>query len=217
VDCRWVQGAPGALLKARVEQEPRLYLEVEHFDWIVFLPLADGFGAYNRYFGRLADGSVKVRGIAARRHDTPEFICSMQKEMLTAMGHARTVAELDSVKVAVRAIYQDYVARLPSAPVREMAISRRISRLTYAHRCIEGAAVRAYREQGASVAPGMKIHYVVTDAKRYQAEPVWAAKTFDQQYYRGLLDKAWAEIAFAFRQEKAGDCREELAVGLSVA
>ena len=36
-------------------------LEVEHFDWIVFEPLKDGFGAYNRYFGRLSDGSVKVR------------------------------------------------------------------------------------------------------------------------------------------------------------
>lgn len=217
VDCLWVQGAPVNLLKARVEQETRLHLECEHFDWIVFLPLADGFGAYNRYFGRIPDGSVKVRGIAARRHDTPEFIRAMQQEMLTAMGRAGTVAELDALWETARAIYLGAVARLPSAPVQEMAVNRRISRLNYAHRCIEGAAVRAYREQGASVAPGMKIQYVVTDAKRYQAEPVWAAKSFDQQYYRGLLDKAWEEIAFAFRQEKPEDCREKLPVGMSVA
>jgi len=216
VDCLWVQGSGIGLLKVRVEREIGLPLEVEHFDWIVFEPLADGFGAYNRYFGRLADGSVKVRGIAARRHDTPEFIRSMQREMLTAMGHAGTVAELESVKEAVRTIYLDYVARLPSAPVEEMAISRRISRLNYAHRCIEGAAVQACRKRGASVAPGMKIQYVVTDAKRYQAEPVWCATTFDQQYYRGLLDKAWEEIAFAFRKGKLEVCREELPVGLSV-
>ena len=200
VDCLWMQGSPVDLLKARVEQETGLHVEVEHFDWIVFEPLADGFGAYNRYFGRLSDGSVKVRGIAARRHDTPNFIRSMQREMLTAMSHAQTVTELDSMREVIYAIYRDTIARLPSAPVRVMAISRRISRLNYAHRCIEGAAIRAYRQQGATVAPGMKIQYVVTDARRYQAEPVWSAKTFDQQYYRGLLDKAWAEIAFAFRK-----------------
>ncbi|AGB03251.1 type B DNA-directed DNA polymerase [Methanoregula formicica] len=66
VDCLWVQGSGIGLLKARVEQEIGLPLEVEHFDWIVFDPLADGFGAHNRYFGRHPDGSVKVRGIAAR-------------------------------------------------------------------------------------------------------------------------------------------------------
>jgi DNA polymerase I len=216
VDCLWVQGSGVDALKVRVAQETGLPIEAEHFNWIVFEPLADGFGAYNRYFGRLSDGSVKVRGIAARRHDTPEYIRTMQQEMLTIMSRALTVAELEDARDEVSAIYRDYVARLPSAPVQEMVVSRRISRLTYAHRCIEGAAVRAYRQQGASVAPGMKIQYVVTDARRYLAEPVWSAMTFDQQYYRRLLDKAWEEVAFAFRQEKPGDRREKLPVGLSV-
>ena len=58
-----------------------LVVEDEHFDWIVFLPLNYGFGAYNRYYGRQSDGSVKLRGIAARRHDTPEYIRAMQQEM----------------------------------------------------------------------------------------------------------------------------------------
>ncbi|WP_148277671.1 hypothetical protein [Methanoregula formicica] len=38
----------------------------------------------------------------------------------------------------------------------------------------------------------------------------------DQQYYRVLLDRAWEEVAFAFRQEKPEDCREKLPVGLCV-
>ena len=198
VDCLWVQGSPVDLLKEQVERETHLLLEVEHYDWLVFEPLKDGFGAYNRYFGRLADGSVKVRGIAARRHDTPEYIRAMQKEMLTVMGRARTVAELNAAWDEVHTIYRDALARLPSAPAREMAIGRRISRVSYAHRCIEGAAVAAYREQGIAVAPGMKIRYVVTDARRYKVAPVSSATTFDPRYYRELLDKAWAEIAFAF-------------------
>jgi DNA polymerase I len=176
-----------------------LLLEVEHFDWLVFEPLNDGTGAYNRYFGRLADGSVKIRGIAARRHDTPAYIRAMQGRMLEVMAGAGTIAELRRCEAEVTSIYMAAVEGLPDADPQEMAINRRISRLTYAHRCIEGAALQVYRERGRGVAPGMKIQYVVTDAKRYKVEPAGCAGSFDRVYYRQLIDKAWAEIAFAFK------------------
>ncbi len=199
VDCLWVQGFPVALLKQSVENEIGIPTEIEHFNWIVFQPMNDGFGAYNRYFGRLSDGSVKVRGIAARRHDTPEFVRSMQSRMLEVMASAASIAELEDKKEEIRNIFQETVKSLPSADPKAMVINRRISRLTYAHRCIEGAAVHAYRKHGVGIAPGMKIRYVVTDARRYQVEPEWNAAAFDLPYYRNLLEKAWEEIAFAFR------------------
>ncbi len=199
VDCLWVQGSPVALLKQSVENEFGILTEIGHFNWIVFQPMNDGFGAYNRYFGRLSDGSVKVRGIAARRHDTPEFVRSMQSRMLEVMASAATIAELNEKKEEIRNIFRETVKSLPSADPKAMVINRRISRLTYAHRCIEGAAVHAYRKQGVGIAPGMKIRYVVTDARRYQVEPEWNAAAFDLHYYRNLLEKAWEEIAFAFR------------------
>jgi len=177
--------------------------EVEHFDWLVFLPLNDGFGAYNRYYGRQPDGSVKVRGIAARRNDTPGYIRRMQGDMLTVMGKAETIDELDDRWEDVRSIYRTAAAHLAFAPVHEMAISRRISRLRYTHRCIEGAAVAAYQAGGEDVAPGMKIQYIVRDARAYQVDPVWCAGTFDIPYYRELLERAWAEIAYAFREGRA--------------
>ena len=34
------------------------------------------------------------------------------------------------------------------------------SQRTYAHRCIEGAAVQVYRDHGIGIAPGMKIQYL---------------------------------------------------------
>jgi DNA polymerase I len=198
VDCLWVQGSPIGALKDCVEQTTGLSTEVEHFDWIVFLPQNDGSGSYNRYFGRLSDGSVKVRGIAARRHDTPEYIRAMQREMLTVMAGATNPRELGDLRDQIRKMFRDAAQRLPGADVNEMAISRRISRLTYAHRCIEGAAVRSCQHGGIGVAPGMKISYVVRDAAKYQVDPAWSAGSFDVRYYRGLLDKAWAEIAYAF-------------------
>lgn len=204
VDCLWVQGSPVEALQERVDYETGLPTELEHFSWIVFLPLNDGLGAYNRYYGRLSDGSVKVRGIAARRHDTPEYILTMQGAMLEVMGKAATIVELNGLWDQVSAIYRNAVEQLPYAPAPEMAISRRISRLTYAHRCIEGAAVDAYREEGVPVAPGMKIRYVVRDARMYRVDTAWNADRFDIPYYRGLLERAWAEIRYAFRTGERG-------------
>jgi DNA polymerase I len=204
VDCLWVQGPPGENLRRQISTETGLSLEVEHFDWLVFLPLNDGFGAYNRYYGRLADGSIKVRGIAARRHDTPEYIRTMQQEMLEVMRTAATAKELSAVQGAVSRIYRTAVRDLPHADPQGFVISRRISRTSYAHRCIEAAAVQAYRDAGVEVAPGMKISYIVRDARRYQVGPAWAADRVDIPYYRGLMEKAWKEIAYAFTWDKTG-------------
>jgi DNA polymerase I len=213
VDCLWVQGSPVAALQERVNRETGLLTELEHFNWLVFLPLNDGLGAYNRYYGRLTDGSVKVRGIAARRHDTPEYIRTMQGDMLAVMGRAATIAELSGLWDQVSSIYHNAVQQLPSTPVQDMAISRRISRLTYAHRCIEGAAVNAYREEGVPVAPGMKIRYVVQDARTYKVLPAWNAEHFDIMYYRELLERAWAEITYAFiTRGGTGKERQEIPV-----
>lgn len=198
IDCLWVQGPEVKKLKERVERETGMFLEVEHFDWIVFLPMADGFGAYNRYYGRQPDGSIKVRGIAARRHDTPGYIKEMQRRMFEVMARAATVAELGACRSEVAEIFRETVAGLSSANPKQMAIERRISRTTYRHRCFEGAAVQAYRERGVGIEPGMKIAYVVCEAQRYCVAPAWEATTFDAAYYRGLLEKAYAEVAFAF-------------------
>jgi DNA polymerase I len=208
VDCLWLQGTVVDDLCAEVNRKTGLSVENEHFDWIVFLPLNDGFGAYNRYYGRLSDGSVKVRGIAARRHDTPEYIRTMQQDMLAIMATACTPAELALVRDPVYRVYCNAVRNLPCAAPPVLAISRRISRTTYAHRCIEGAAVLAYRDAGMAIAPGMKISYVVRDARSYRVDPEWAAERFDLSYYRGLLDKAWKEISYAFRWDGHDTCGE---------
>ncbi len=201
VDCLWVQGPAVEMLKQKVEKEIRILTEIEHFDWIIFQPMNDGFGAYNRYFGRLSDGSVKVRGIAARRHDTPEFIRSMQGKMLKVMAGAKSIAALKDKKEEIWNIFKDAVKRLPASDMKALVIHRRISRLTYTHRCLEGAAVQAYRDRGIEIAPGMKIGYVVRDARRYAVDTEWDAATFDLPYYHALLEKAGEEIAFVFQTQ----------------
>jgi len=198
VDCLWVKGGDPAALKTLVERETRLFTELEQYNWLVFLPLADGSGAYTRYYGRLDDGSIKVRGIAARRHDTPEYLRLMQQEMLTVMAGAADLKALAGTEEHVSTVHRAYMQGLATAKAEDMVIHKRISRLTYAHRCLEGAAVQAYLDEDREISPGMKIGYVVRDARHYRVDPEWNATMFDCAYYRDLLEKAWGEIAFVF-------------------
>jgi len=64
VDCLWVIGEPISVFKEAVERETGILTEVDTIDWITFLPMSDGTGAYNRYFGRLNTGKMKIRGVA---------------------------------------------------------------------------------------------------------------------------------------------------------
>jgi DNA polymerase I len=198
VDCLWVQGEGVAELKAAIEEDTRLATECDAYDWITFLPMNDGTGAYNRYFGKLSEGTIKMRGIMARRGDTPAYIARMQEEILDVMREACTLDELRAREHPAREIYARYQNELLYADPVEMAIRRRISRTTYKHHCLEASAVEAYRKAGIDLSPGMEIGYVVRDAGTWNVAPAWDADVIDRRYYRALLDKAWEEIAFPF-------------------
>ena len=48
----------------------------------------DIVGVPNRYFGVFEDGSLKLRGIEARRHDTPVFFSNYQQLILNILSEA---------------------------------------------------------------------------------------------------------------------------------
>lgn len=198
VDCLWVRGGSASSFKEAVERETGILSEVEAYDWIAFLPMADGSGAYNRYFGRLDTGKMKIRGVMARKGDTPEYVRKMQQELFNVLGAARSQEELGKVESRAKEIYKSYMDGLADADARELAIRRRISRVSYSRRCAEGSAVAACQRQGVSLMPGMEIGYVVRDASCWAVDSEKDASEFDIGYYRKLLDKAWSEVAFVF-------------------
>ncbi|MDD1706584.1 MAG: type B DNA-directed DNA polymerase [Methanoregulaceae archaeon] len=204
VDCLWVQGSPSEGLKARVEEETRLHTTLDTYDWLVFLPMPDGFGAYNRYYGRLSSGELKVRGIAARRGDTPAYVREMQREMLAILQEASDRRELLELSDLVRQRYREAVAELPSAAPAAMAIHRQISQLSYRHTCPEASAVAACAAAGIALSPGMEVGYVVTDARTWSVELDWNATRFDTGYYKKLLEKAWNEVVFTIDRARKG-------------
>jgi DNA polymerase elongation subunit (family B) len=112
VDCLWVRGNGAEELKAAIEEVTHLPIECDAYDWITFLLMKDGTGAYNRYFGKLSDGTLKMRGIMARRGDTPVFVTRMQEEILDVMRrHARS---MNSVPVKSRHGRSTHVIRTNS-------------------------------------------------------------------------------------------------------
>jgi DNA polymerase, archaea type len=207
VDSLWVQGERIGEFKERVEEIIGIPSELDTYRWITFLPLADGNGAYNRYYGRMAGGEMKVRGVAARRGDTPAYIRRMQEEMLGAMAGAEDPGGLRRLDPAIRGIHLRYADGLAGADPKEMVIRRRVSRLSYSRRSPEASAVAALRAMGAPLAPGMEIGYVVTDADRWLVEVEGEAGGFDRGYYAHLLEKAWDEVAFTL-DRVAGSRRE---------
>ncbi len=198
VDCLWVIGEPISVFKEAVEKEIGILTEVDTYDWITFLPMSDGTGAYNRYFGRLNTGKIKIRGVMARKGDTPEYVNKMQQEVFEILAAARSLKDLRGIESKARGVYRRYMDDLDAVDVKELAIHRRVSRLNYSRRCAEASAVQAHMKQGIPLAPGMEIGYVIRDARKWEVDPERTASKFYAVYYRGLLEKAWGEAGTLF-------------------
>lgn len=208
VDCLWVKGNEIEIevdieveverFKRDVERETGLLTDIDHYNWIVFLPMADETGAYNRYYGRLDDGQLKYRGVIARRSDMPQFVRDMQLEVFEELAKAKSIEDILGVKDTISEIYRRYREGLESRNVDpgQLALHRKLSRLDHSKNCPQIPAIKAYREAGIYVAPGVDISFVITDAARWRVSLPWQASSYDKDYYLKLLDKAWEEISF---------------------
>ena len=103
--------------------------------------MSDGGGAYNRYFGRLDTGKMKIRGVMARKSDTSWYINKMQQEVFEVLAEARTLEDLRWIEPKARQVYRRYLDGLDGADVKEQAIQRRVSRLNYSRGGVEASAV----------------------------------------------------------------------------
>ena len=69
------------------------------YRWVVFLPsrVNEHVPVANRYFGVFQDGSIKVRGIEARRRDSAPFIAETQLRLLEILARAPDADHLKDV------------------------------------------------------------------------------------------------------------------------
>jgi DNA polymerase-2 len=165
-DSLWIRkdGATGEELSRLCEtitRETRIEMSLEGvYRWLVFLPskIKSTCPVAARFFGVFTDGSMKIRGLACRRHDTPQFIKEAQEEMLAALSGARNIEELHHRRQDARRIYEARLAELESGQVDprlliiEQVLSREIEEYD-----VETRAAIAAREligDGVNVHPG---------------------------------------------------------------
>lgn len=176
VDSLWVKkhgSGQEHYLALRRDIETKTGFEISFegvYKWLVFLPskVDSSLPVANRYFGAFEDGSLKVRGIEARRHDTPPLFARCQMEILQLMAKAVSVAELREMLPECYNVYQKYADLLMSgqASLQDLVFTRRASKDAeeYEERdTVEGSARRLLEAEGKDTRAGQLIRYVITD------------------------------------------------------
>lgn len=189
------------------------------YSWVVFLSSTRDarLPVANRYFGRFQNGSLKIRGIAARRKDTPPFARAFQKEVLEMMRRRETIDQLKKIHEDVFQIYFAYLDKLRlGGPLEwsDFLIRRTLSREREAYSVANGSKVSAdqLHQMGISVQPGEKVRYLVlenADGSRPPApERFWVEekgppppeerRQLNQEFYRRFLWRALREVWLPF-------------------
>jgi len=218
VDSLWVQktGADRSdylELKTTIEAETGFALSFEGiYKWVAFLPskVEPGVPVLNRYFGAYQSGELKVRGIEARRHDTPLAFTRCQMEIMKVLAKADTVAEAkgkvpECVEIFLR--HAEALAR-HEIPAPELAFATNLSKAPgeYTTMTVQHAAIKQLVGEGAKLHAGEGIRYVITDYRgkdSKRATPLDVVKDetkYDSGRYIVLLAEACSSVLEPFDQ-----------------
>jgi DNA polymerase-2 len=138
------------------------------YRWIAFLPsrVDARLPVANRYFGIYKDGSHKIRGIEARRRDTPSWIVKMQLSLLGYLADAHSADELpDRLPGAVSLLRKAWFDLLKvNVPLEGLVASQRLSKELNDYRVPSPAARAAIQLHriGKQVKQGQRVRFLYT-------------------------------------------------------
>lgn len=217
IDCIWLK-KEGATerdyedLCREIDARANIDISLEGmYNWIVFpaskmdpiMPTA------NRYAGWYRHGEMKIRGIEARRHDTPKLVKQMQRAMLERMSQAPNVKELEAIAPELLDIAQQFVSLVRSGKANPMdlVIRRHITKEAdeYANNSISAVVSKLIEETGIHLSAGESIEFIIIDQsgknKPEKAKPL-ALYAFEDGYdiekYTELLLKAAETLLLPF-------------------
>ncbi|KON28553.1 hypothetical protein AC481_01340 [miscellaneous Crenarchaeota group archaeon SMTZ-80] len=178
------------------------------YRWIVFLPskTIGGIPVLNRYYGVFENGEIKMRGIEARRRDTPNFVrraqVDMIKELTEIFGPEELKARFPEVLKGLRGYVDKLICR--QVDISDLIITKRISKppSRYAHNVFQAIAAKQLEKAGFKVRAGDNVQYLIVNSNDKRArEKVLAAKllksdtSYDIEEYLNMLVVA-AETLF---------------------
>ena len=216
VDSLWVKRAGAQKqdylqLKAKIEAKTGFAMSFEGvYKWVTFLPskVDPDLPVLNRYFGVYAEGEIKIRGIEARRHDTPSAFVRCQMEMLRILAKADSVDEAKKKVPACVQVFLRYARSLRrhEVPTAELAFRTNLSKgpEEYTTMTVQHAAVRQLAREGVALHAGEGVRYVITDFRgrdSRRATPldfVNGEVAYDSERYVKLLAETCSSILEPF-------------------
>jgi DNA polymerase, archaea type len=202
-------------LKAEIEAKTGFAMSFEGiYKWVAFLPskTEPGIPVLNRYFGAYQDGSLKVRGIEARRHDTPLAFARCQMDILRILAEADTVTEARARVPECVETFLEYALSLRrhELPASELAYTTNLSKAPgeYTTMTVQNAAIRQLTREGASLHAGEGIRYVITDYKGKDSkraiplDMVEDQTKYDSGRYVRLLAETCASVLQPFAPQR---------------
>jgi len=220
VDSLWIQPtAPTMTIPALsrcISERTGIRMAVDgRYRWIVFLPCANlSVGALTHYYGVFDTGEIKVRGVEIRQRDTPPFLRTAQRDMITALASAATTEAFHATIPTAIQVLRDAALRLHQGhvPAHELVVTSRVTMSPdqYAVNTLVKAALLQLQEIGISVEPGQSIRYLVThEASRQYQDRVRVIEAFngtehaDPGYYLRQLATCGESLLspFGYRSE----------------
>jgi DNA polymerase-2 len=154
----------------QIEKQLDLPISFEgRYKWIVFLNsrMNPKIPVLNRYYGALTDGTLKVRGIDLRRHDTPEIVRKCQRDMLSILSVADSSEEFKALIPKTLGLMNRYVSLLwtGKVPIEDLVIEKRLSKTPREYSSLVPQAIAAGKlvKEGSDVHAGQNISYIISN------------------------------------------------------
>jgi DNA polymerase elongation subunit (family B) len=219
IDSLWVKGTPGCThpfrLSRLISNRTGIRMDVEgRYSWIVFLPSkGTDVGALTRYYGMFENGTVKVRGVELRQHNTPMFLKNLQQEMLSVFKQAKNAEEFRALLPKSVDVLRRYASIVQDDTVNraDLVFSTCISRDITAYKVstLPKTALLQLQHLGIQVEPGQSVRYLVTDEHAHDpmkrvciAENMQENETIDGGFYRRQLVKCAESLLTPFGYTK---------------
>jgi DNA polymerase elongation subunit (family B) len=177
VDSLWLKGK-GDERKLIEHISGHIGIPVEReglYKWIVFLPCKTlDVGAMNRYYGMFEDGTMKIRGIEARRHDTCKLVKDAQMEMLDVFAKAGNIKEFKENAPEALEVLRKWVGRVRRGDVdiEDLILTLRVSKSLEEYGVFNNqvAALTQLRREDVETHPGEVVRFVLLDSESKSAD-----------------------------------------------
>lgn len=181
------------------------------YRWVAFLPsrTEPRVAAANRYFGAFEDGTVKVRGIEARRRDTPAYIKETQLAMLDILAEGKDIAGFRAALPHAVAYARRRLTALQrgDVPLSELVVTHRLSRQPgeFTVRTNAARVAAALTRKGVTLSPGEKLRFILVPGpeKAYPWELIDREIPYDRKAYSELLLRAVESVLMPVNVDRA--------------